>query len=942
MRTPAALGSIIAACAVLAGRGPLPAQGAVPDPLGQVRAMVDSALAKLNLSPAELGFAKKKPDSFSLDRVLRGLAAPLTLPRQISEFRLGAKAATKAGSAGSLARLALSMAELPLLAARTDGLEESKTTQELLRLLFPGLSFSLPKELGQRGNLGEAVFRMLEASLIFRTGFEKGFAGKLTGKRRDKALATLPALWLERGALREIVGVEAPSISASLHDARWLDWTSLAGTIQAGMKSLDLAVSALERVKMNELPAKIAAPMIEGDVRFYMNTPMGPIVIGGPGRTRYAGDYFLLVDLGGDDSYPGRVAAASMAYGRPFSCAIDLSGDDDYRSKLPLNQGAALLGAAILIDLGKGNDCYEAGDLAQGAALMGFAMLVDDGGSDRYSAGALVQGAAALGFGVLSDRDGNDIYNAAIRAQGFGGVRGYGLLLDASGDDLYRAGSVYRHEPLYKDRFSSFAQGHGRGEREYGTSGGIGFLWDGGGNDQYIADIAAQGSATYMALGVLVDEAGNDSYVCTQDGQGAATHRALAVLWDLSGEDLYSLSKGLGQGGANDLSVAFLLEGAGNDIYTGGPLSQGSAAANAIGMLIDGAGDDSYLGIGPVALFQGYAEKKRFFGSIGLLLDVQGRDFFSHRSRAGETEFWTQGTHGLVWDKGDASEKTVNATWSVPKVLPDPSETVLTQLFAEASLWQVGNNIQVVERARATLVAMGPSASRWIIENKLATTKPLERRALKALVPSFGSTMFVPLRAALSHKEAAGRRNALDLLVRLGDIFSATMMKSKLENDPDPSVRRMAALCLAALRVEDAFAGIAKLAASTASVEDRRTAARALQDIPGKKAVHKLADLLQDESFTVRDPAREALIHRRKDAVDIGLQELEQASGAALEEWLRIFRVWRVKEAREILENKHQVAKDPDVARLATLALAALDEAASREAGDDVRNKKKN
>jgi hypothetical protein len=72
----------------------------------------------------------------------------------------------------------------------------------------------------------------------------------------------------------------------------------------------------------------IKSPAVAGDVLFSKNTPYGFIIIGGKGETIYTGDAALIIDMGGDDKYYGRVGSGIDK----ISVCIDLSGNDLYCS----------------------------------------------------------------------------------------------------------------------------------------------------------------------------------------------------------------------------------------------------------------------------------------------------------------------------------------------------------------------------------------------------------------------------------------------------------------------------------------------------------------------------------------------------------------------------------------------------------------------------------
>jgi hypothetical protein len=866
----------------------------------------------------------------------------------MSGYRMAALGFARQASPFGAYRILTSMAGLPPFPNFPEEAGQPRTAREALLLALGALDRQgapwqeAARALDWKGTSGQALLEIFRGIAALRIASDTRWGSPLVGKERSQALRSLPSLWLENFApgpkgtpLFSPVPspeTEPSGLPAHMQDGLRLDWELLASTGLGGLRKIQSGVALLKKLDPKTLPPKISHPKVEGDLRVYFDTPMGPIAIGGPGPTVYHGDYFFILDLGGDDRYLGRVAAASAAWDRPVSILIDLGGNDSYLSGKPLDQGAALFGTALLWDLGKGRDLYRAGDLSQGAAILGAGMLLDEGGKNRFEGGALTQGAAGFGFGILASGRGSDSFDAARFAQGFGGVRGFGALIDLGGNEVYRAGGVYLHKPLFKDRYQSLSQGFGIGERYKDASGGIGLLYDGGGNDVYLCDIYGQGAGYWMGLGALIDESGNDQYVCGQYGQGAGIHLAVGGLWDRGGNDTYTLHHGVGQGGAHDLALGWLLDEAGDDFYQGSGLTQGAAKANGVAFFIDRAGKDAYSGIpfNGHGTQQGYAEDARGYGSVALFLDLGGEDAFTFppekRDSLGR---FLRRSHGLFWDLSLPKSSGTNASPppkkapSIPNPLPPANEKTFTLLYQKARLWQVGDNIPVVARARATLVALGLPAGQWLIQNKLGAEHTLDRRALRGVIPKIGAALLPDLRQALQDKANPARRwNALDLLARMKDNEAIPQMLPILSNDPVPGLRRKAADSLGRLQAEKALPGILSLSLSQ-DPADRRAAALALGNIPGREATRMLAGLLSDKSFTVRDPARRSLGKHRKDALKLAEKILQKTKAPALREWLLLLQGSHIPKdspLRKVLETIQQ-GKDQVAGKLAKEAL---------------------
>lgn len=217
---------------------------------------------------------------------------------------------------------------------------------------------------------------------------------------------------------------------------------------------------------------------------------------------------------------------------------------------------------------------------------------------------------------------------------------------------------------------------HGSGEF------GVGFLYDGGGNDRYKAThsglgsgegIVAQGSAGTTGAGALFDQSGNDIYVTKQrstpavsSAQGAGLVEAFGLLRDATGKDQYYFNlteSGADGGGAQGFatggsSVGMLLDaGTGSDLYTGTQdYLQGAASNGGYAYLGDRAGhntfevralhgcatyrDDRCQGKRPIAGWsQGYADTTAY----GVLYSGPGNDTYRIAEKANTSDRQDEG-----------------------------------------------------------------------------------------------------------------------------------------------------------------------------------------------------------------------------------------------------------------------------------------------------------
>ncbi|MGD9401302.1 MAG: hypothetical protein PVF95_03420 [bacterium] len=375
------------------------------------------------------------------------------------------------------------------------------------------------------------------------------------------------------------------------------------------------------------------------DFGFEWPTALGKIVLSGAGNDEYeADDYFLIIDVGGDDLYRGGAVNRSPA--NWVSILIDASGDDVYESDSGGEPafGAGILGYAYLVDLA-GSDKYGGGSLTQGVGLFGVGALLDRSGDDTYDAYIGAQGAGIFGIGVLSDMAGGDKYHCYQMGQGYGFTKGIGMLVDKSGDDHYVAEDedIVFPSPQTEEHNANLAQGVGFGKRAdfvdgHSWAGGHGFLIDGAGDDIYDAGLFAQGCAYWYAIGLLSDMAGNDEYNGIWYVQGSGAHFGLGILLESGGDDVYNAEMNMAQGAGHDFTLGLLIDEAGDDVYNAPNLSLGGGNANGIGMFWDKTGDDVYNCAARLTLGRangaGRGGLRDHINTIGFFLDTGGNDIY--------------------------------------------------------------------------------------------------------------------------------------------------------------------------------------------------------------------------------------------------------------------------------------------------------------------------
>jgi len=365
--------------------------------------------------------------------------------------------------------------------------------------------------------------------------------------------------------------------------------------------------------------SKILATVPESaKYRFEFSTKFGAIAVSGGEDSTYNGPHFLIIDTGGNDTYINAPCATPTHWA---SIAIDTNGNDKYLSDPVL----ATQDVAVYQD--RKTQGFTPGPCG---AFMGYAYLFDLRGDDLYRSARDGIASGRLGIAFLEDSEGNDTYDGYQDSLGFGNF-GAGIIEDVTGNDHY----------------GGFAQVQG-----VGLTAGFGAVIDHAGNDVYVANDtvidfpAAQKTdkphnssmslgagngvrrdyldAHQLAggIGLLLDGAGDDQYSGGVFAEGCGYLEGIGILRDRAGTDIYN---GIWyvQGAAAHFAVGYLQDDEGDDHYTATTkMSQGGGHDFSAGYLLDLAGNDSYVG-GNTTL--GAANSN----GIGLFLDAAGDDKYS-------------------------------------------------------------------------------------------------------------------------------------------------------------------------------------------------------------------------------------------------------------------------------------------------------------------------
>jgi hypothetical protein len=286
-----------------------------------------------------------------------------------------------------------------------------------------------------------------------------------------------------------------------------------------------------------------------------------------------------------------------------YSLIIDLGGDDVYGGATAVPR-SMLKPVGVVIDLG-GNDRYgsEAGRASLACGNHGIGAIFDLGGNDSYICDESGIACGWYGTGLVVDYSGDDYYYSRIWGQAAAHA-GIGVLMDLAGDD--------RYECIEQSQ-------------AFGSTYGAGVIVDLAGDDVYFADPEGKLSETFEyrtvnfaqgtgfgrradfydghslggGFGILVEGDGNDSYTGSVYSQGAGYWWAVGALEDRAGNDTYS-NEQYSCGSAPHFAIGCCVDLMGDDAYNVGNEDverqiQGHARDGSIAVFIDGAGDDDYF-----------------------------------------------------------------------------------------------------------------------------------------------------------------------------------------------------------------------------------------------------------------------------------------------------------------------------------------------------------
>jgi hypothetical protein len=261
---------------------------------------------------------------------------------------------------------------------------------------------------------------------------------------RDQAFASLsPAEQSFLAAKAPLAGVSPKAPTSSNEAIRFVDG-GLSSADRARVQELAARVDLAKLAQAEEALAQAAADALPGLRAAALATPPAAsscafvfadapyLAIDGTEDCTWTADWWVAIDLGGDDTYLNN-AGAAVGLAIPAAALVDVAGNDQYlaiktgttTSQTAISQGSGDAGVGFLLDAGGTNTYAAAADVspppltdpaptatvvAQGAGVVGAGALVDLGTSTFTAradtlggaAAATAQGAAVDGVGFLA------------------------------------------------------------------------------------------------------------------------------------------------------------------------------------------------------------------------------------------------------------------------------------------------------------------------------------------------------------------------------------------------------------------------------------------------------------------------------------------------------------------------------------------------------------
>ena len=465
-------------------------------------------------------------------------------------------------------------------------------------------------------------------------------------------------------------------------------------------------------------------------------------------------------------------------------------------------------------------------------------------------------------------------------SQGFGSTLGIGLIYDIAGNDKYSCGATKPEKVDPDDYHYGCGQGMGLGNRsypwinDYAMYGGLGFLVDDGGNDEYIGGTFTQGSSYFMALGAFLDRKGNDKYKgLGSHHQAGDIHLCSSIFIDLEGDDVYDNNMDSNASG-NDRSSAFFMDLKGNDTYISkkGNAQGYSRKTSAIAVFVDFEGNDSYTC--PTEgdeRGQAYAQlgPEPFGQSVVVFLDLNGKDKYNQQGRKDNAEWQLQ--PGVI---GIDTEQSYEEIFDRFNMLNDKEGLdPFSQFHLEYKDAVPTDSKDFVKWVDKWLKTSGQSSNSIIFY-------PLEQLIDLSISKKLDKDKCLALLTLLKHPDSNIRLFIIKLLGLNPYPEMNSQFVSLIASEKDEYVRKFAIETLGKIAVKDSLNVLVNSINKDESVECRRFAIIAFEDIlkknPDPTQFVIFANALSDKSPDIRFTAAKMLVRMHEPKAVPYLLKLEK------------------------------------------------------------------
>jgi hypothetical protein len=306
-----------------------------------------------------------------------------------------------------------------------------------------------------------------------------------------------------------------------------------------------------------------------------------------------------------------------------------------------------------------------------------------------------------------------------------------------------------------------------------------------------------------------------------------------------------------------------LFDQKGNDTYSAKWFAQGAAESSGVGMLIDGTGDDSYICGSFNSQGSGRYNHVRETGSIGLLMDLEGKDFYTGKGE--DNLLWHQGKYGGGIDLPKSPLTHTEYTWAehtdTLHSLPIAPHQKPTRITIAKFLPELEQSLEDEEQRQKVIMDLSEKGPR-IVPDLIAYLQIKDVRLTRTIIEiieKIGTSAIPPLAEALKEHsdDTSLTATILYILGNNADETSQDILLAFLKSD-SPSVRSMAMRGISKLNPPPPLV-LLKPHIADKSHAVRKYLAVALNNYSGETAVSTLTQFLSDHHFSVRFAAFESL-----------------------------------------------------------------------------------